>query len=134
MIASTLSQLTDEVIPIPDTGSLESDLSLLVVAVLENLRGVGGGIIRAFVGEASREPEVEAAGRALWEYRLGLAAAVVRRGSARGELPDDTDPDAFVEELVAPIFFRALITGKEVDADYARARVLRQIDLARSAS
>jgi len=131
MITYTVSQLAEEIIPIPDTGSLEGDLSLLVVAVLENLRGVGGGIVRAFVAEASREPEVEAAGRALWDYRLGLAATVVRRGIARGELPDDIDADAFVEDLVAPIFFRSLITGKQVDTDYARARVLKQLGLAR---
>jgi AcrR family transcriptional regulator len=131
LVAGTLLQLTEEVIPIPDTGSVDEDLQLLIASVLRNLEGAGAGIIRAFVGEAARVPEVERAGQALWEYRLGLAAAVVRRGIARSELPEDINPDAFVEEMVAPIFFRSLITGKPVGADFARARVRRQLDLAR---
>lgn len=131
MISAVLYELAQEVIPIPDTGSVENDLHLLVAAVLDNLRGVGGEVVRIFVSEMPRASAVESAGRALWRHRLHLAATVVRRGISRGELPEDIDVDAFIEELVAPFFFRFLITGRAVDPDYARARVLRQLTDAR---
>jgi hypothetical protein len=40
---------------------------------------------------------------------------MVTRAVARGELPPDTDPDAVIKTVLAPIYLRLLITAEPVD-------------------
>ncbi|WP_405164473.1 TetR/AcrR family transcriptional regulator C-terminal ligand-binding domain-containing protein [Nocardia sp. NBC_01499] len=67
------------------------------------------------------------------ESRQPLTAAATsspaagRAVSARGEIPDGTNPAEMIKTLVAPIYFRVLITGEPVDdnaADTAAALTL----------
>lgn len=131
LVAEALREQAEQAIPMPDTGFVDEDLQLLVLSIVQALAGPGEATLRTLVGEAARAPEVKRAGRAFWEYRLLLAASLVRRGVERGELPDDVDPDAFVEEMVAPIFFRLLVTGAPIGDEFALERVHRQLALAR---
>lgn len=131
LVSEVLLQQAEHVVPLPDTGTIDGDLELLVASVVRNIMGEGEALLRAMVGEASRVPEVQRASRSIWEYRLGLAAELVRRGIDRGELPSSVDPEAFIEEMVAPIFFRLLVTGSPVDSQFGQDRVVRELALAR---
>jgi hypothetical protein len=46
-----------------------------------------------------------------------MAADMVRRAIARGEVPPETDPRLVAELLIAPIYFRLLMSGDDRDAE-----------------
>jgi hypothetical protein len=44
----------------------------------------------------------------------------IERAVDRGDLPPDVDRDLLIDLLVAPLFYRALITGEPVERDLPR--------------
>jgi hypothetical protein len=71
------------------------------------------------VSESGRVPGIEAVATAFWERRFAHATIVIRRGVERGELSPETDPEFFVETLIAPLFLRALVTVQPLTSGYA---------------
>lgn len=116
-------------IPMPDTGSTMGDLEQLVVSVAKNIGSAAGeGLLRALVSDAARAPGLIEAASVFWERRFSLVRDVVRRGIARGDLPEDIDIDLFIEALVAPLFFRLLVRAQPPTAAAATdlaARIVR---------
>ena len=49
-----------------------------------------------------------------WQERYAISGKVLRRAIARGELPTETDGRLLMEMAVAPLFFRALVTGTPI--------------------
>ncbi len=45
---------------------------------------------------------------------------------SRGELPASADSHAVIEALVAPAYFRALVTGEELSDEFSR-QCVRQV-------
>jgi hypothetical protein len=43
---------------------------------------------------------------------------MVERASSRGEVPPDTDPALLIEAVVAPIYFRLVMTGEKLEDDF----------------
>ena len=43
---------------------------------------------------------------------------MVERAISRGEVPPGTDPALVVEAVIAPIYFRLLMTGEELDEKF----------------
>jgi hypothetical protein len=43
---------------------------------------------------------------------------MLRRGIERGQLPADLDLDRALAELFGPVYYRVLVTGEPVDADF----------------
>lgn len=115
LVAELLGQLADEEVPNPDTGALASDLEVMLgrVSALLEVRAVRA-VIRAVITLADDDPEADAVRRGFWARQFDEAAPVVQRAVARGELPDGTDPRAFLERVFGPLYFRILITGSEV--------------------
>lgn len=131
LLADVLTSRTEQNIPIPDTGDVQADLELLAAGVVRNLSGVGIAALRAVVAEPGPVGELAAALREATARRLDLVATVVRRGIDRGQLPPDVEPRTFIEELIAPVYFRLLVTGEPVDEEYARERARRQVRASR---
>ncbi|MGW3115444.1 TetR-like C-terminal domain-containing protein [Streptomyces sp. NPDC001091] len=116
LAADALSELARTGNPIPDTGTLEGDLRALlgqVVALVE--RPEVRRVVLTVVSLAANDDEVVAAKAAFWEARFAGAAAIVARAVERGELAPDTDPYELIENLVAPAYFRLLVTGRPLD-------------------
>jgi len=101
---------------VPDTGDLRSDL-------LAGLRTAAGlledhdlrGMVLAMLAEALRDPEVGRVHREHEAQRRERLRGVLVRGRRRGELPDDVDLDVLIDDLVAPVFHRALLLGQDID-------------------
>jgi hypothetical protein len=55
------------------------------------------------------------ASRRFWSARLDLAGQMVERAVARGEIPPQPDPRTVIEAVVAPIYFRLLMSGEPLD-------------------
>jgi hypothetical protein len=51
-----------------------------------------------------------------WSTRLELAGQIVERAISRGEVPPETDAGLVVETVIAPIYFRLLMSGEKLRA------------------
>jgi AcrR family transcriptional regulator len=99
-----------------DLGSLERDLPA-------HLRDLGrflsdsdaGAVFKALMGHAQHDPEFAATFRAHYlDEQRRRDRLPLERAIERGELPADLDTNAAVDQLVGPIYHRALVTGDPV--------------------
>jgi AcrR family transcriptional regulator len=119
LLDALLERATDWV-PVPDTGSVREDLVGLAAAVVANVSTPEmSAVIRTFVAEAPRESALAERGREFWAVRFELDREVVERGIARGELPEGTDPEFVIENVLGPIYFRLLISAEPLDKAFA---------------
>jgi AcrR family transcriptional regulator len=122
-----------ERVPIPDTGSLEQDLLEYARQIAASLEPEIVAAVRAVVAIGDRAPDVAEAGRRFWAARFELASEMVTRAIARGELPPGTDPHPLIESVIAPIYFRLLLSGEPLGDDALRT-IARSSAAARSAT
>jgi AcrR family transcriptional regulator len=103
----------EDVIPIPDTGALRSDL----IALLSDVRGLllspQGRALIALVRLG--DTELDIARRSFWTRRLGAAAVIIHRAVARHEIAPRTDARIFLETLIAPLYFRVLVSLEPIE-------------------
>lgn len=109
----------------PDTGSLATDLRMFLDAVVAALSDPV--LLRLFhalsASSADAEADLGDTLRAFWQTRYATAGEMIARAIERGDLSPGIDPHAIIEQLVAPAYFRALVTGERLDADLARRSV-----------
>jgi AcrR family transcriptional regulator len=116
-------------IPVPDTGSVETDLRALARSIVQTFTGpTGQAVLAAMFTGAAHLPEIAEARRHVFDDRLTRAEPVVTRAVRRGELPEGTDPEELLKTLAAPIYLRLLITADPVDETTADRAV--QVTLA----
>ncbi len=126
VLLDAILERASQSVPIPDTGSVRSDLLELARAIIaNNSTPETQAVIRAFVAEAPRESALAARGREFWAARFVADRQIIQRGMDRGELPSDTNPDLVIEALLGPLYLRLLITAEPLDIAYAE----RVIDL-----
>jgi AcrR family transcriptional regulator len=120
LLLDALLERATEWVAVPDTGTLRGDLLGLAAGVVASVTTPEmEAIIRTFVAEAPRESALAARGRDFWTVRFEVDRKVVERAIARGELPEDTDPDFVIEAVLGPLYFRLLITGASLDLTVA---------------
>jgi AcrR family transcriptional regulator len=110
-----------EAVPIPDTGSLAGDLSaFLERSVIFLSSPLGSQLVRATVGAQS--PSEESPRAAYWPIRLEQIGGMIERAVARGVLPQSslTQATFAAEMLLAPLYFRLLVTQGPLDRALAR--------------
>ena len=113
LLASSAREL-----PIPDTGSLHTDLTGFGTALGDYLNTpLGRGLVRA-LSAVSDSDEVASAREAFWQQRYQVILPMITRAITRGELPGDVDARQVIELLIAPIHFRSALTRQPVDATY----------------
>ena len=85
-----------------------------------------GAVCRALAGQAQHDPEVAARFHAEFVApQRDRDRAPFLRAQSRGELPDDTDIDLAVDQLVGPVYYRVLVTGQPVSPEFTDALVDR---------
>ncbi|GAA2629934.1 TetR/AcrR family transcriptional regulator [Actinomadura fulvescens] len=113
-------------IPMPDTGSVDTDLRDIARAFVAWVTSPAGQtIFAAIFSDAARIPGIVDARRQLFEEGPRRASSAISRAVQRGELPPDTDAEELIKTLIAPLYFRLAITTEPLDqaaADHA-ARV-----------
>jgi AcrR family transcriptional regulator len=120
LVADAARVQADENVPIPDTGTLAGDLRHLAREVVANVGSPGGTRrARSVVAAAASSDELAAALHSFWAHRLTASARIVERAIERGELPTTADPRSVIEAVVAPIWFRLLLTGEPIDDNFA---------------
>jgi AcrR family transcriptional regulator len=120
LVMAAVEERSEERVPIPDTGVFVDDLSEFARAIVANLRFAGGrSLARTLVLAAGGSDDLRAATARFWAHRFAAAAEMVERARERGEVPDQTDPDAVIETLIGPLYVRVLLTHAEIDPGLA---------------
>ncbi|WP_344733756.1 TetR/AcrR family transcriptional regulator [Nocardioides fonticola] len=116
LVAELLGDLVALGVSTPDTGTLVGDLEVLLgeVAGVLRTRAVVE-IIRAAIGFDRADQGTSAARAAFWEDRYARSSIIVERAIGRGELPTDTDPRRYLEQIFGPLYLRTLVIGEDVD-------------------
>ncbi|GAA2704108.1 TetR/AcrR family transcriptional regulator [Micromonospora olivasterospora] len=112
-------------LPALDTGTLRGDLTLLFQVLAHALRHpLASQIIPDLLAEAARNPEIDETLQALLRAKQQeIGGSLVARAVRRGELPADTDPDAAVDLIVGPLYWRLAIARTAPTEAYLDALV-----------
>lgn len=118
LIVETLLTHSRRTIPVPDSGSIRTDLTELTCAIADYLNTpVGTALSRALAanGDESRWAQVRFD---FWSTRLETMKTIIERAVERHEVPTDTDPRLVLEALIAPLQFRTLVTREAFDHQF----------------
>ncbi|MEH1031055.1 TetR/AcrR family transcriptional regulator [Micromonospora profundi] len=107
-------------LPVLDTGTLRGDLAVLFQAVAHALRHpLASQIIPDLLAEAARNPAIDQTLREVLHARQQeIGGRLITRAVQRGELPADTDPDAAVDLIVGPLYWRLAIARLPLTDSY----------------
>lgn len=122
LATDALLEIARNAVPVPDTGNVATDLETFVNAVVAALADPRWLRLFHALSAASAEAEADLAEtlRAFWETRFAGAEEMIVRAVERGELPRGVDAHAVIEQLVSPAYFRALVTGERLDAEFTQ--------------
>ncbi|WP_434670975.1 TetR/AcrR family transcriptional regulator C-terminal ligand-binding domain-containing protein (plasmid) [Klebsiella sp. B345] len=118
LIADVLSSTAEDLIQIPNTGNLREDLMQFLLAIVSMLSSPIGlklsqGCVTAL---ASADDVVRDTITNLWKDRFQQTEIIFKRAERRGEkYPTLIEPQVLMEMLIAPLWFRTLITSMPVD-------------------
>ncbi|GAB2681851.1 TetR/AcrR family transcriptional regulator [Nocardia goodfellowii] len=132
LVADALELAATEPIPIPDTGSVDSDLRALAEAVRAGFASPQGGAIGcAFILAGMQNPAAATALQSFIAARRRQSLVIVDRAVQRGELSPAVDGEELIRFALAPIYYRIFVTHepptaqdahKSADAALAAAR------------
>lgn len=109
---------------VPDTRNARDDLLALANGLVTFLTTTAAGrMIPALVADRRRNADLAAAHARFVAERRERYKRVVQRAIERGELRSDVDVELVVDVLVAPIFYRYLISGAPLDDAFTEALV-----------
>ncbi|WP_067814868.1 TetR-like C-terminal domain-containing protein [Nocardia inohanensis] len=123
-IADALGETVSADMRIPDTGSIEDDLRELARGLVEWVKSPGRqAVLAVLLAERTGSARPPDAVRHIFRDRIRQALPVVARAVDRGELPPGVDAAELVKAVVAPIYFRALITREQLTGTIAEKAV-----------
>ncbi len=123
MVLEVVSDVAIQRLPMPDTGSLRGDLEFVLRIAARALRHpLASQIIPDLLAEAARNPQIaESLQEALRVNQRDVGGRLIGRAIERGELPPGTDPEAAVDLIVGPLYWRLVIARDSLpDANLSR--------------
>jgi AcrR family transcriptional regulator len=119
-----LEDAAEDLVP-ADRGDLEHDLPRYLLRLTEFLVATDSGeVFRALIGQSLHDPDVATVFRdRCVDAQRDRDRLLIERAIQRGDLPADLDVNIAVDQLVGPIYYRILVTGQAVDADFVDALV-----------
>lgn len=128
LVGDLLSALTAVSVPMPDSGTLQGDLELLLAQIAETLRAPEvRAVVAGVLAAVDTNDDVRLARNRFWDERFALSGEIVERGCARGELPAGVDARELLEMACGPVYFRALLGSADVDRSFVEGVVTRTI-------
>jgi AcrR family transcriptional regulator len=117
LLVDALESWSVEAVPVPDTGSIDTDLLALGGELADVLNtGVGRQIAACVLTAGLKSPELGEATRRYFDHQAVRAMPVVRRAVGRGELPGTCDANKLLTTFRAPLFYRMVTTGDPIDS------------------
>ncbi|WP_193047953.1 TetR/AcrR family transcriptional regulator [Mycolicibacterium baixiangningiae] len=116
LLLDALMAWGSDAFPLPDTGSIETDLLAVGKELAGQLNGGVGRELAAIVLTAGlRSAQLGEAARHYFDHQATRAAPVVDRAIDRGELPAGTDANALFATIRAQLFYPMVTTGDPID-------------------
>jgi AcrR family transcriptional regulator len=126
LLDTFIDDMAQELTP-ADHGDVAADLRAHLGRVARFLTVAdSGAVFRALAGQAQHDPEMAARLRA--DYLTQQRARdrlPLQRAVDRGQLPPGTDLDLALDQLLGPIYYRVLVTGEPVPAEFTDHLVAR---------
>jgi len=105
------------------TGDPRRDLVAFLSSVADNINSpIGKALMIAGLNEAD-DPQVRQERAEFWKHRFRAAGDLIRSATNDRRAGDELDVDAVIEQLIAPVFLRAFITGAPIDRDFVQKTV-----------
>ena len=118
LILDTLRMMSTP-IPVPDEGDVRADLLTYMEAVIEHFApGRGSDTLPHLIEASCYDEQLRASLDDYLRERQSTTRLLLHRGIERGELPAATDVDLITDVILAPFFYRHLLTGAPVDEDF----------------
>jgi AcrR family transcriptional regulator len=115
LIMAVLLEHAKELFPIPDTGSVRSDLLQWLHSVRAFLQSPLGESV-AQLNIASLHSEAMAPPRQhFWQHRFELFNRIIARARERGELPPQTDERLLLSTLIGPLYVQMFLLHQPLD-------------------
>jgi AcrR family transcriptional regulator len=118
VLLDALLTLSQQKVPIPDTGSLRGDLTAFGQSMAGYLASAAGVTVARTLAASEDDAFLAANRERLIWARYEAARVMIDRAVERGELRPGTNPQVALELLVGPLHYRALITRHLVDGGY----------------
>ncbi len=130
LIADVFKNTADSMVRTSDSGDLATDLLEflhMIVTMLSSSEGkkLAQGAISAIT---QGDDVVKTALRDIWEQRFQQAEIIFEQAALRGEANYKGQRRVILETLVAPIWFRILITQQPVDKEYLTGNINRVLN------
>jgi AcrR family transcriptional regulator len=103
----------EDALPIPDTGSLRGDLIAFQRQARDMLASRQGKVILTLTQLQNQRSRANR--HAYWQQRFRRLRLMFDRAVARGEFPRDADPVVALQTLIAPVYFRLLVTAEKLE-------------------
>jgi AcrR family transcriptional regulator len=115
LAADAVMDLARDAVPIPNTGDPTSDLRTFAVQVADLITAPDAiRLVAALAAARAEDPELRELTTSFWRMRFDAVAPLFRDASPdRNPSPDRVD--RAIETLVAPLHFRALLSGEPID-------------------
>jgi len=120
LVADAFTASSEDELRFPDTGSVQSDMSLQMRRLIRIFRSKRGKVVAALLAGGQSDPELIEAFRErfLWPRRR-QAYKTLQRGIDRGELRRNSNLDLILDSLYGPIYMRFLIRHDELREEFA---------------
>ncbi|MQY50104.1 TetR family transcriptional regulator [Rhizobiales bacterium RZME27] len=126
LVSDMLRDLSSDLVPVPDTGSINGDLTAYLSSVLAMLTTPGTKKLAQSIFAASIEGDdvVAVVLADFWQERFSGSYKMLDRAIGRGELPAMLDHAAIMDALVAPAWFRTFISRMPVGEEFQKRCVM----------
>jgi hypothetical protein len=115
LLLETVLSYSQQMLPIPDTGSLRGDLIAFGRLMDGYLKSPLGDTVARTMAAVEDDAALAANRAKVIRIRYGASRQMAERAAKRGELRAGIDPQMPVELVVAPVYLRKLITRQPVD-------------------
>ncbi len=122
MVLEMVTNVAGPSLPLPDTGSLLTDLELFMRIIARALRHpIASQIIPDLLAEAARNEKIATTLQdALRTNQRAIGVQLVERAVERGDLPGGVEPDLAVDFIIGPIYWRLAIARTPLKDDQLR--------------
>ena len=115
VLLDALLDYSEDLIPVPDTGTLRGDLIELSRFLVDYLSTPQGMALTRAMATVQDDASLAHDRAQFWRSRRRAVGAVFERATERGELATGADTDSALELLAARVHFRCLLTREPND-------------------
>jgi AcrR family transcriptional regulator len=106
---------------VPDTGSVEGDVTALMMNLAQLLRSAKWtSVLPSVIDAAERDPDIAAMYSRIQEGYSAPLQSILQMAMRKGELPKTTDIALLVAALTGPLFYRRWFSREPVTSAFAK--------------